>query len=235
MKPSERRESMLRLTANHERASLFDDVASSRSKASSRLTRAMCFCCSSPLGALFAAIFSLLLLAACGLLTFFLIPRVPSIFYRDLTYSDGSPINELATLSPASNGTLTIPLLINFDISSDNYVDIKINRVDLIGVMQGIPVGQGSLSSPLTIVGRTTTPIALPFTLKYNLLDTSQTNRATIKLLNSSCSPNPNKRKALNIDYHADLALEVLSWTHVIPNIRNTFHFVCPWDIASLL
>lgn len=225
---------MLRLTANHERASLFDDVASSRSKASSRLTRAMCFCCSSPLGAVFAAILALLLLAGCGVLTFFLIPRVPSILFSDLTYSNGSPINELASLEP-TDGALAIPLLINFDISSDNYVDIKINSVDLLGTMQGAPVGQGSLSSPLTIVGRTTTRIALPFTLHFDLRDRSLANLATIRALNASCSPNPAQRKALTIDYRADLAVEVLSWTHTIPNIQNAFFFACPWDIARLL
>ncbi|KAI0241563.1 hypothetical protein L0F63_005381 [Massospora cicadina] len=211
---------MVRLTANPEPSSPFDASFNSHAKPS-RLSR--CLCCSSPLGAVLGAIFSLVLLAACGVLALLLIPRVPSIQFRDLTYSDGSPLNELSTLDPTPDGALVIPLLINFDVSSENYVDIKINRVDLVGTMGDVPVGRGSLSSPLTIVRRATTLIALPFALDYDLKDLTKSNLNVIKQLNASCSADPAKRKALNIDYEADLAVEVLGWSHVIPHLRNAF------------
>jgi len=225
---------MLRLTANQEYSSFYDegDLPAKRSW----LARYTCCCCASPLAAVFCAIFSMVFLAGCAIAVFLVFPRIPAIIFRDLTYQNHKPIaaDSLSKNSRISNGRLVIPLVINFDIYSENFYDISILNSSLKGSINGVRVSQSDISDPLIIVGREKTHLPVPFDLFFNMTDNSPENIALLKTVNSSCNPDPAKRKSLSIDLEAGMTLKILTLTEKIPDISKVIELDCPWDLSSV-
>ncbi|KAI9292527.1 hypothetical protein K502DRAFT_351927 [Neoconidiobolus thromboides FSU 785] len=235
MNYTDNRESRIGLNSGRERMSIDENGIPQKKR--NCCVRFCCCCCLSRKGALLCGVITLILLGGIGAAIFFLFPRIPSFEFKQLSYQDGSSITSSSLtdkISHSSDGVVSIPLALNLDIKSQNYINIAVSNITIDAKLNNSPIGQGYLPRPVSINAMATTPFTLPFTLFYNTKDTSKENLATASILKSSCNSDASKRKPLTINYDAKLYIDLIKWTGYVPQINNNFNFDCPWDVSVL-
>ncbi|KAF9646387.1 hypothetical protein BDM02DRAFT_3030252 [Thelephora ganbajun] len=126
------------------------------------------------------------------------------------------------------NGELAFNLGANITVDNPNYFGVGLNKVelDLIYPINNYPVG-GGVRQNINIKSNTQTNFTFPFSLNYNVSDTSGT--AVLQDIVNKCRASQD----LKVNYKLKLSLWIII-VSISPTITNSFTIGCPVDPAEL-
>jgi len=126
------------------------------------------------------------------------------------------------------NGELAFNLGVNITVDNPNYFGVGLNKVelDLTYPINNYPVG-GGVKQNINIRSNAQTNFTFPFSLNYNVSDSSGTTVLTDIV--AKCSANQD----LTVKYNLKLSLRIIIIS-ISPTISNSFTFACPVDANEL-
>lgn len=126
------------------------------------------------------------------------------------------------------NGELSFNLGVNITVDNPNFFSVGLNKVelDLTYPIDNYPVG-GGVKRNIDIRSNTQTNFTFPFSLDYNITDTSGT--AVLQDIVTKCNANQD----LTVKYDLKLSLRIIL-VSISPTISNSFTIGCPVDASEL-
>lgn len=147
--------------------------------------------------------------------------RPPNIVIASPVQNDTQPFS-------FQNGELSFNLGVNITVDNPNFFSVALKKVelDLIYPINNYPVG-GGVKNNVDIKSNTQTNFTFPFSLDYNVTDTSGTS--VLRDIVAKCTANED----LTVKYDLKLSLRIII-VSVSPTISNTFTIGCPVDTSEL-
>jgi len=151
-----------------------------------------------------------------------------ALWVRPPNITIATPVQNSTQPFTFQNGELAFNLGVNITVDNPNYfsVDLKKVQLDLTYPIDNYPVG-GGVKQNIDIKSNTQTNFTFPFSLDYNIADTSGT--AVLQDIVTKCNANQD----LTVKYNLKLSIRIIIVT-VNPTISNSFTFGCPVDASEL-
>ncbi|KAF9404813.1 hypothetical protein BGZ94_003929 [Podila epigama] len=200
-----------------------DDEEGQERGADRRRDGKRCFCCTRRLCVYLTFIFALCL----GVALFFLVPRAPAISYLSV-----APVGEPVFTHNRMQENFTLQMRVD---SSDNYLPIKLNSIDLtvwLKIDQTKIGHNNDLPSSVTIQPRIVQTISMPMAFDFTSLKVDTNADSTLQELINACTPVPEGSdqsvRRLSLTFGGKMHVWGLAWVWKPQFSFNVGNMPCP-------